>query len=202
MQHALSYTLQSPNREDGAADRLYARARRQGCRSQLKTILKGKSRGLLALGDVSSACSVQTQSDSGVRAVSISQIRGSESRSGDFDCDFNPLQGHTKSRWLSIAVARGQGKTLPPVRLTQVGDVYYVRDGHHRISVARALGQTEIEAHVVVWQVDGLLPSEIRVRAASPGIRAQVNKPHGGATRLQERARLSVQALLGAANLA
>jgi hypothetical protein len=54
---------------------------------------------------------------------------------------------------------------LPPVALIQVGDYYFVRDGHHRISVARALGQQVIEATVEVWQVDKPLPWEQRVQA-------------------------------------
>jgi hypothetical protein len=89
--------------------------------------------------------------------VPIHQIRGSESRPGDFDGDFNPLHDVNQARWLSVAGARLQGKALPPVALVQVGDVYFVRDGHHRISVARALRQTVVEATVEVWQVDGPL---------------------------------------------
>jgi len=46
------------------------------------------------------------------------------------------------------------------VELIQVGDVYFVRDGHHRISVARALGQRDVEAEVTLWQVTGPLPWE------------------------------------------
>lgn len=65
-----------------------------------------------------------------------------------------------------MAVARQQGKALPPVRLVQVGDLYFVRDGHHRISVARALGQQDIKARVTIWQVEGPLPWE-RAAAAS-----------------------------------
>jgi hypothetical protein len=71
-------------------------------------------------------------------------IRGSESRSSDFDRDFNPLHDHNRRRWLNVAAARQRGKALPLVKLIQVGDVYFVRDGHHRISVARALGQRSI----------------------------------------------------------
>ncbi|MFN2186580.1 MAG: hypothetical protein ACK2UU_21575, partial [Anaerolineae bacterium] len=63
-----------------------------------------------------------------------------------------------RGRWLSIARARQQGKDLPPVVLIRVGDVYFVRDGHHRISVAQALGQLDVEARVTVWQVTGPLP--------------------------------------------
>jgi hypothetical protein len=74
---------------------------------------------------------------------------GSEGRVDDFDSAFNPLTAHTRDRWIGIAVARRQGTVLPPVELIQVGDVYYVRDGHHRISVAKAEGQAEIEARIL-----------------------------------------------------
>jgi hypothetical protein len=93
--------------------------------------------------------------------VPIRQICGSENRCGDFDRNFHPLHDHNKGRWLRIAQARQQGKSLPPVELVQVGDGYYVRDGHHRISVARALGQKSIEARVIVWQNKERLPERL-----------------------------------------
>jgi hypothetical protein len=55
-------------------------------------------------------------------------------------------------------MVRFQGQPLDAVRLIQVGDHYFVEDGHHRISVALALGQTVIDAEVIVWEVDGPLP--------------------------------------------
>jgi hypothetical protein len=64
---------------------------------------------------------------------------------------------------VGIATAGYMGRTLPPVELIQVGDLYFVRDGHHRISVAQAMGQESIEAEVTVWQVAGLLPWESAV---------------------------------------
>jgi hypothetical protein len=104
----------------------------------------------LALDEIDAASAVHR--DAGVRIVPISQIRGSESRSSDFDRDFNPLQDHNKRRWMSVADARQRGKSLPPVKLVQIGDAYFVRDGHHRISVARAFGQRSIKARVLVWE--------------------------------------------------
>jgi hypothetical protein len=95
-----------------------------------------------------------------VKTVAIDQIRGSEGRCRYFDRDFRPLHDKARGRWLNIARARQQGKSLPPVVLVQVGDTYFVRDGHHRISVARALGQLDIEARVTVWHVSGTLPWE------------------------------------------
>lgn len=89
----------------------------------------------------------------GSKMVRIADIQASEDRSGDFDRSFNPLETHTKSRWLSIAVARLNGQAMPAVELIKVGEVYAVRDGHHRISVARALGEDYIDAHVTAWEL-------------------------------------------------
>jgi hypothetical protein len=88
----------------------------------------------------------------GRQTVAITQIVGSEGRAGDFDGAFAPLGAHTRDRWVSVATARWSGKTLPPVQLIRAADGYYVRDGHHRISVARAFGEEFVEAEVVSWE--------------------------------------------------
>lgn len=88
----------------------------------------------------------------GLRNVPLHLIRGSEGRERDFDIDFNPLQSHDKSRWSNILIAMRRGESIPPIELIQVGDTYYVRDGHHRVSAARQLGFVEIEAEVTVWE--------------------------------------------------
>jgi hypothetical protein len=139
---------------------LYSQALDQGRRGQIWSSLTGRSRGLLTLEKANAAHAVRASGDSGTRTVPIRQIRGSESRGTDFDRDFNPLQSHTRERWLGVAAARQRGRNLPPVALIQVGDLYFVRDGHHRISVARALGYATVEATVQVWQVEGPLPWE------------------------------------------
>jgi len=105
------------------------------------------------LCEIEGSSQVGARHYAGLHTVPIAQIQGSEGRSNDFDRDFHPLQDHCKERWLRLAMAREQGKVLPPVVLVQVGEVYFVRDGHHRISVARALGQLDIEAEVTVWHV-------------------------------------------------
>ncbi len=89
--------------------------------------------------------------DLGIQTVPIRKITGSEGRAADFDRFFRPLQDYTRERWLNIWQAVMNGLPLPPVELVCVGDTYYVRDGHHRISVAAALGQLDIEAHVIQW---------------------------------------------------
>lgn len=137
---------------------LYQRAYSQGWQHKVWSALTGRSRGLLNLATVRATCTVAGRHYVGSQTVPIDQIRGSLSRSNDFDLDFYPLRTHTRERWLNIAEARQREVSLPLVDLIQVGGVYFVCDGHHRISVARALGQQYIDAVVTVWQVAGPLP--------------------------------------------
>ncbi len=90
-----------------------------------------------------------TPANRGVVTIPLDRIVGSESRSEDFDGRFYPLHTHNKDRWVGIFVARRRGITLPVVELIQDGNAYYIRDGHHRISVAKAIGQREIAARIV-----------------------------------------------------
>jgi hypothetical protein len=136
-----------------ATDRLYARARDRGLWGQVWSMLTGHSRCLLTLAEIEATCTLHVHRSTVIQTVPLSQIRGSEGRRDDFDRDFNPLRDYNKARWLNIAAARRRGKALPPVELVQVGDIYFVLDGHHRISVARAMGQRDIEARVMVWRV-------------------------------------------------
>lgn len=96
----------------------------------------------------------------GLRSVSLEKICGTLGRASDFDHLFHPSKDSTRDRWISVAIARSQYVPLEPVKLIQVGEYYFVEDGHHRISVARALGETSIEAEVTVWDVCGALPWE------------------------------------------
>ena len=112
--------------------------------------LLGRANGLLHLGSVVANAGLRAGRYAGVRTVPIRDIRGSEGRCQDFDAAFRPLKTHNRSRWVGLAAARQRGTVLPPVDLIQVGDIYFVRDGHHRISVARAFGQEQIDAEVTV----------------------------------------------------
>jgi hypothetical protein len=143
-QAATTYTTRKAHDE-------FERLHHQGLRCQLWSHLTGRGRGLLNLDEVQKQITVQTRSHAGLRLVPIQQIRGSEGRSSDFDADFRPLKRHNQERWMRIALARQLDVPLPLVELVQINDVYFVRDGHHRISVAKALGQAEIEAEVTVW---------------------------------------------------
>jgi hypothetical protein len=140
--------------------RLYGSARARAWLGKVQSRVTGSSRRLLSLETVRSSCAVSGSHYAGLRQVALDQVRGSEGRVDDFDGDMMPVDGRSKGRWLSVARARQEGVALPPVELIQVADVYFVRDGHHRISVARALGEEYIAAEVTVWQVSGPLPWE------------------------------------------
>jgi hypothetical protein len=66
---------------------------------------------------------------------------------------FYPTQERSRTRWMGIALEKLPGRDLPPVELIQIGDSYYVRDGHHRISVSRAMGQDFIDAEITVMEL-------------------------------------------------
>lgn len=160
------YTLSGSYQAAGAAPevsqaiQLYRKASLKASLSKLLAKFASRNRRLLILSEVEKSLKVNNRRYAGVKAVLISQVRGSEGRSDDFDTDFNPLNERSKDRWLSIAVARQNGVPLPPVELIQVGDYYFVRDGHHRISVAQAFGEEAIDAEVTIWQTTGRMPWE------------------------------------------
>ena len=120
--------------------------------ARLWSVFFGRRSRLQTLGDALDGRLVRSRRELGLRTVPIAQIDGSEGRNDDFDTKFRPLRPQHVTRWLSIFGARQRGIALPPVELLQLGERYFVRDGHHRISVARALGQEEIEANVMLWE--------------------------------------------------
>lgn len=142
----------------GTALKLYRRARIQGWLARVRLALTGHPNRLLDLDSVAATVAVRSRHYAGMQSVPIRRICGSEGRCDDFDAAFQPLETHARSRWLGIATARRLAGSPPPVILIRVGDVFFVRDGHHRVSVARALGQEHIDAEVTVWRVDGRLP--------------------------------------------
>jgi hypothetical protein len=101
---------------------------------------------------------VRSSSYAGVKVVSIHSIIGSEGRIADFDMEFHPLSESARERWVSVAIAHLSRLPIPPVQLIQVGDVYFVRDGHHRISVSRAFGQVAMDAEVITWKAQPPFP--------------------------------------------
>ena len=133
---------------------LYEEARSKGRMARLWSSLILRSNRLLDMNKILKGVKVLSRHYAGLQAVSIDDIQGSEGRSRDFDRNFYPVKTHNRARWLGIANARAQGKPLEAVDLIKIDDIYVVRDGHHRISVAKALGAESIDAHVTVWEVE------------------------------------------------
>jgi hypothetical protein len=119
---------------------------------RLRARFTGRRRHLLSFDDVLDVVQVTNERHLGLRVINVRDIIGTVGRHGDFDRDFLPLRRELKPRWISIHEARYRGNPLPPVELVKLGDGYFVRDGHHRISVARHYGQDFIEA--VVTELD------------------------------------------------
>jgi hypothetical protein len=111
--------------------------------------LLGRHSGLKTLPGFSG---IHRQYSRGLMTVPIRRIVGSEGRNRDFDRFFHPLNEHVSGRWVNVAVSVLSGRCLPPVQLIELDDNYYIRDGHHRVSVASAIGQKDIEAQIIVWE--------------------------------------------------
>jgi hypothetical protein len=106
----------------------------------------------------------------GMQVVPIASIIGSEGRTIDFDMDFYPIHGASRELWVNMAMAYQAGLQLSSVKLIRVDDAYFVRDGHHRISVSRAFGQLVMDAEVTTWQAQPPFPwrsvrEEVRLHA-------------------------------------
>jgi hypothetical protein len=100
-----------------------------------------------------------------LEVVPISRIVGTLDPSGDFDARFRPASEVTRRRWERVALAYRRGIPLPPIALHEGPDGYYVIDGRHRVSVARALGQADIDAWVTAGR--SRAPGGSRVGAAA-----------------------------------
>ncbi len=90
-----------------------------------------------------------SESYGGVQAISVGKIVGSVDRYKDFDHYFLPRYSFPLNRWIGIRRAKLEGKELPAIQVYKVGDIYFVKDGHHRVSVARDEGQLYIDAEII-----------------------------------------------------
>ena len=125
--------------------------------------LSRRSNDLLPFDTVREHLPIKGQHYLGLKQVEIKKIVGSTGRYMDFDRAFLPLQTHTKDRWVSVDKARYDQVNLPPVELYKMGDIYFVRDGNHRVSVAREWGQEFIDAYVTEIEIPVPLTTDTRV---------------------------------------
>ena len=126
----------------------FSRARFKAFLNRIESLISRRPTKLLSYDEVKSALHVGGPIYRGVQTVRVEQIVGSLNRYHEFDRAFLPIEDQTALRWQSVDRAFYQEISLPPVVLYKVGQVYFVVDGHHRVSVAREQGQEFIEAEV------------------------------------------------------
>lgn len=152
----MSAEIEPQDRADFGAARLKAFFR------SVLAFLLGQRNVLLSYDEVREKLKVGGPIYRGMRTVPVNNIVGSVNRYRDFDRAFLPAQTFTADRWLKINRAFYQDVSLPPVMLYKVGEVYFVLDGNHRVSVAREKGQEYIEAEVRECSVRVPLTPEVR----------------------------------------
>ncbi|MEO1286208.1 MAG: ParB/Srx family N-terminal domain-containing protein [Chloroflexota bacterium] len=112
----------------------------------------GQSPNLYPYTQARLQASTKNQVDTGIQQIPVNRIVGSVSDNQYFDDQFNPRYNASEARWISLYVGFISGANIPPIEVYQVNEQYYVIDGHHRVSVARTLGQLTIDANVITVQ--------------------------------------------------
>lgn len=141
----------------------YHDARRKAFWNEVLAFVNRRPNRLLSWDEVRDKLGVRGQIYRGIQAVPLNKIIGSVGRYRDFDRAFMPVQGETANRWRSIARAYYDDVGLPPVKLYKVGEVYFVLDGNHRVSVAREQGMEFVDAEVI--EADTRVPVEADLEA-------------------------------------
>ena len=133
------------------SDRDFSRARRKAFLRRVGAYLRRDpgSNQLLSFEEVKGALGAISQVYLGLREVPVSKIVGSVGRHRDFDRAFLPSKPDLGARWRRIDEIMHKAEELPPVSLYKIGDAYFVRDGNHRVSVARQRGVEMIDAEVI-----------------------------------------------------
>jgi hypothetical protein len=141
----------------------FERAYRRGFWRKIGSWLTGNQNELLPFHAVRDRIPLRGQHYLGLLQVPIDQIVGSMGRYRDFDRAFLPRQVRTRSRWVSVDTAQYDDIILPPVELYKMGEVYFVRDGNHRVSVAREKGQEFLDAYVTEVEVSVPLTADVQI---------------------------------------
>jgi hypothetical protein len=84
----------------------------------------------------------------GLQTIRLDTVVGTVDSRRDFDRRFRPTSGRVRERWERLALAQRRGESIPPIDVYRVGDLHFVSDGHHRVSIALATGQKTIDAYV------------------------------------------------------
>jgi len=128
----------------------FSRARRRRALADLAARLRGEPEVnvILPFDEVVEALGRVGERYVGLETIPLDSIVGTVDRTREFDRSFRPTSDRVRPRWEGIATAQRRGKDMPPISVYRIGDLHFVRDGHHRVSVARERGRPDIDAYV------------------------------------------------------
>ncbi len=136
----------------------FTRARNKAFFNEIQHLLSPEEASLISLNDVKQLIRPINETYLGMKVIPIDKIIGSEGRYKDFDNNFFPKSSHLRNRWEHVDEAAIKSINLPPIKVYEIAGLYFVRDGNHRVSVAKARGTEFIDAEVVTLQ------SEIKLK--------------------------------------
>jgi len=126
-------------------------ARRREVLASLGCRLRRRRRGcnrIVALNEVVGALGWRGERRLGLHVIRLDTIVGTVDSRRDFDRRFRPTSSRVRPWWEQLALAQRRGAAMPPIEVYRVGELHFVNDGHHRVSIAAATGQREIDAYV------------------------------------------------------
>jgi nucleotide-binding universal stress UspA family protein len=132
----------------------FRQARRRAAMQELMARLTGQAVDLLSFEEVRQKLKLRPGAQHGRREIPVAAIVGSVGRYQDFTRSFLPRKDSDLDRWARVEAAMAGMATLPPIDVYQIDQVYFVLDGNHRVSAARQLGITHIEAYVTEFKTD------------------------------------------------
>src|SRR6266581_3621923 len=103
---------------------------------------------ILPFDDVVAALGLRGERELGLQTIRLSTVVGTVDSRRDFDRHFRPTSNRVRERWEQLALAQRRGAAIPPIEVYRVGDLHFVNDGHHRVSIAAATGQQTIDAYI------------------------------------------------------
>jgi hypothetical protein len=144
----------------------FGRARRRRAVSQIAARMRRDSelQAILPFDEVVRALGRRGERYLGLQTIELDSIVGTVDRGREFDRRFNPTSGRVRPRWERINTAQRKGQAMPPIDVYRIGELHFVKDGHHRVSVARALGHKDIDAYVTEIITELGAGREIRLR--------------------------------------
>lgn len=144
------------------AEHAFERALRRGTRdTSILSRIRGRDNRVLRLNDVLAAVPVRGERYVGIEDVPVERIVGTEDRGDDYSRDFHPRKRALAARWIPIYQLLANSDFDEPITAIDVGGLYFVRDGNHRVSVARHLERVFINASVTRYDVPVSLPRHI-----------------------------------------